>query len=312
VSGLQLGIALPQAGAVGPDGIVEIARAARAAGLASVWVSDHVVMPATTRARYPFAPSGSFHFPPTVPRGEALVTLAFAAAAAPGLQLGISALILPQRNPVLAAKQLATLDVLSGGGLLVALGAGWLEEEFVALDAPPFAERGAVLDEYVDLLRALWSGECVSFQGRYYQVDQIYALPRPVQRPAPPLWIGGHSRRALRRAARRGDGWHAAFLGPEAFGRAVEQLREEAARVGRPLDELTLSLRCRLAVQEAVDGPPDNELVGPPPVLAERLRAYERAGARHVVLTVGSSAEPPATILHHLERFATEVLPLLN
>jgi probable F420-dependent oxidoreductase len=311
MTNLRFGIALPQAGAIAPETVVAVARAARDAGLASLWVSDHVAMPAETRARYPFGRGGSFNFPPTVPRAEALTTLAFAAAAAPGLQIGISALILPQRNPVLAAKQLATLDVLSGGGLLVALGAGWLEEEFVALGAAPFAERGAVLDEYVDLLRALWTTECASFQGRYYQVDRVYLLPHPLQRPTPPLWIGGHSRAALRRAAARGDGWHAAFLGPAAFADAIERLAVEAADLGRPMADLTLSLRCRLAVRDAADPAPDGELVGPPAVLAERIRAYERAGARHIVLTVGSSAEPTAAILHHLERFATEVLPLV-
>ena len=154
MTSVRFGLALPQAGEVAPRAIARVAQAARDAGLASIWVSDHVVMPAETRSRYPFAPSGGgFHFPPTIPRAEALTTLAFAAAAAPGLQLGISALILPQRQPVLSAKQLATLDVLSDGGLLVALGASWLAEEFTALGAPPFAERGAVLGRVRRIMR---------------------------------------------------------------------------------------------------------------------------------------------------------------
>jgi len=309
---VEFGLQLPQSGAITPDGIAAVARAARDAGLASLWVSDHVVLPARTRSRYPFDPSGEFLFPPATPVGEALITLAYAAGAAPGLKIGVSVLILPQRNPVLAAKQLATLDVLSGGGLIVGVGAGWLEEEFVALQVPTFAERGAVLDEYVALLRTLWTGDCARFDGRYYQVHDVYARPQPLQRPAPPVWVGGHGRPSLRRAVRLGDGWHACFLGVAAFTAAVDRLGEEAARLGRPLGELTLSLRTRLAVLDTVDPAADDQLVGPPSLIAERIRAYEQAGASHLVLCVGSSAEPVSGILHHLERFTAEVLPLLR
>lgn len=306
---MEFGIQLPQSGAIAPESTAAVARAARDAGLSSLWVSDHVVLPSHTDSRYPFDPSGQFLFPPDTPVGESLITLAYAAAAAPGLKLGVSVLILPQRNPVLTAKQLATLDVLSGGGVILGIGAGWLAEEFRALDVDTFAARGAVLDEYMALLRALWSGERTTFSGRFYQVQDVFLRPRPRQRPAPPIWVGGHGRPSLRRAVRLGDGWHACNLGVAAFAEHVAALRAEAARQERSLDGLTLSSRVRLAVQDTPYG--DDQLVGPPALLAERIAAYARAGAAHLVLGVGHSAEPVPNILRQIDRFAAEVLPLL-
>jgi probable F420-dependent oxidoreductase len=207
------------------EAMVRVAKAADDAGLESLWTGEHVVLPD------PQAPPSPAH--PKTPFLDPSIALAHIAAHTKAIRLGTGIIILPQRNPVELAKELASLDRVSGGRLIFGLGAGYLEPEFRALGAN-FAERGAVTDEAIDVLRALWTQEQPQFQGRYYAFEGIDAHPRPLQRPHPPIVIGGMSRPAARRAVARGNGWYGFFTNPELTARSLAWIRESEAAGERP------------------------------------------------------------------------------
>jgi probable F420-dependent oxidoreductase len=200
---MRIGAKLPASGPL-HAGIVQHAAALERAGFDSLWVSDHIVMPRTIASRYPFAADGRATWPTDTPYLDALIALALAAAVTTRVRLGTAALVLPQRNPVLVAKQAASIDVASGGRLELGIGAGWLAEEFEALDVP-FARRGARMDEWISILRACWTGTPPAFTGEFYSLPEgVLCLPAPAHEI--PLLVGGHSAVAMRRARRVG-GW---------------------------------------------------------------------------------------------------------
>src|SRR5262245_32528607 len=207
-----------------PEAAVRIARAAEAAGFESVWTAEHVVLPD------PQAPPSPA--PPDAPFLDPAVALSFVAAHTTSLRLGTGIIILPQRNPVVLAKELASVDRLSKGRLLFGLGAGYLKPEFQALGAP-FADRGRRTDEYIEAILALWTQEKPEYKGEYVAFGGIQAQPRPVQKPHPPVIVGGMSPSGLRRAARYGNGWYGFALDLDATKRAVEGLRAAEQRFDR-------------------------------------------------------------------------------
>ncbi|MEY2438571.1 MAG: hypothetical protein QOF97_3407 [Acidimicrobiaceae bacterium] len=220
---MRFGIHLPQYGrAAGPEAITRAARQAEELGFTDVWVSDHLAVP--TGAPYP---------PPFL--YEPVIALTWAAAATSSVGLGTSVLVLPYRHPLHLAKELATLDRLSGGRLILGAAAGWLEAEFVALGVP-FNERGARTDEAIDAIRACWEQRPVEFAGPNVTLHDLQVLPQPDRRV--PIWIGGASRPALRRAVEKGDGWHGTFQSPDELAPTLRRLRE-----ARPEDSFTLSSR---------------------------------------------------------------------
>jgi probable F420-dependent oxidoreductase len=171
-------------------------------------MTDHVVLPDTKVPGYPYSESGSFYEEAPTERHEQLVGMAWIAAKTSRIRLVAAVLVVPHRPAVLAAKMLATLDVLSGGRLVVGIGAGWLKTEFDAVVTTPFPERGKVTDEYIDAFRVLWTEARPTFTGKYVKFDGIVLEPKPVQRPYPPIWVGGEGLAALRRAARVADAWY--------------------------------------------------------------------------------------------------------
>jgi probable F420-dependent oxidoreductase len=177
---------------------------------------------------------------------DPLVALTFLAAHTERVRLGTGIIIVPQRNPVVLAKELASLDVLSRGRLIFGIGVGYLEPEFRAIGAP-FEQRGAVTDEYVEAMQALWTQERPAFKGRFAAFDKVQAHPQPVQRGGPPIVVGGRSAAAFRRAVTRGHGWYGFGLDVEGAEKALTGLREAAARAPRPaaLGPLELSLTPR-------------------------------------------------------------------
>ena len=202
-------MALPQFGplARGPDvagGIARVATAADRLGYHLLWTAEHLIFPHEIRTPYPYG--ARFPFPVTDPMLEVVSTLSWVAAQTRRSRLSCSVMILPYRNPIVLAKELATLDVLSGGRLTIGVASGWLAEEFEMLGVP-FHERGARTDEYLDVLRALWTEERVTFRGRWVQLEDAAFFPKPVQKPHPPIWIGGGSARAFARIVRSGTGW---------------------------------------------------------------------------------------------------------
>jgi probable F420-dependent oxidoreductase len=220
-----------------PDALVAAARLAEDAGFDSVWAGEHIVLPDPQRPPSPMDPRD--------PALDSIVALTWAAAHTSTIRLATGILILPQRNPAVIAKQVATLDVLSGGRVMLGVGAGYLEPEFRALGTD-FATRGAVTDEYLDAIAALWYDDRPAYHGRFVDFAGIDAHPRPVQRPLP-IVVGGHSPAAYRRAVARAHGWYGYWLTPDDTAGCLEGLRAAAAQVERPdgLGRLEISVTPR-------------------------------------------------------------------
>jgi probable F420-dependent oxidoreductase len=285
---MRFGIALPNYGPSSqPEILVRLARQAEELNVDSIWVSDHLVAPVGVQSIYPYdrRPDARPGDMGVIERFcEPLITLAYLAGHTRRIRLGVSAYIMPYRNPVLTAKHVATLDTLSGGRLLLGIGTGWLREEFHALGVP-FTHRGRRTDEYLDVCKALWSGDEVQFDGRHYRLPRVRTGPRPAQHPHPPLWIAGNSRAAIERAARCGDGWHAIDLAPAEITPLIGFLRERVGAYGRAAAEVTVSLRKGVLVR---DEPPAvaRPLYGDRATIRHDLEAYRAAGVDYLVVNL--------------------------
>jgi probable F420-dependent oxidoreductase len=243
--GMRFGLFSMNSGAcVAPEATARVARAAEDAGFESLWAGEHVVLP---DPRVPPSP-----MEPLDPILDPVVALTYAAAHTRTVRLGTGIIILPQRNPLVLAKELASLDVLSGGRLIVGVGVGYLEPEFRALGAP-FAERGRRMDEYLDAMAAIWSADRPAYHGRHVNFEGVQARPRPVQQPSPPIVMGGHSPSAYRRAVQRAHGWYGFALDAARTEQALAGLREAAERYERPADlgSLEISVTPRGALDAA-------------------------------------------------------------
>jgi probable F420-dependent oxidoreductase len=232
-----------------PDGLVTLARGAEAAGFESVWTVEHVIYPEGYESAYPYDPSGRMAMDSGTPLPDPLLWLAFVAAASETLRLGTGILILPLRNPLVLAKELATLDHLSGGRVELGIGVGWLEEEFDALGVP-FARRGARTDEYIEVLRSLWDGDHASHDGEFLSFADVSSNPKPTNGRVP-IHVGGHSRAAAERAGRLGDGF---FPGTGEIGDLVDIVRQTAAAAGRDPEAVEITYG-----NEALVGPDAGE-----------------------------------------------------
>ncbi|HHY89266.1 MAG TPA: TIGR03619 family F420-dependent LLM class oxidoreductase [Chloroflexi bacterium] len=262
---MNFGVILPNFGpGASRMDLLDTALAAERLGFDSGWLTDHLALPQQDAERY-----GHIF--------EVLTTMGYLAASTQRLRLGISALVLPQRNPLEVGKQLTTLDVLSGGRVMVAAGVGWSEGEYRNL-GKDFSNRGERMDEAIRLLRTLWrGGRVISFRGKHYPFEKVVFSPGPVQSGGPTLWVAGESDRALRRAVNLGDGWHPNARSPQILREKLEKVAPMLA--GRPF---TVSLRMRVAVNR----PPKTErtLAGSPDEVADQLRAYQQAGMNYAVI----------------------------
>ena len=189
-----------------PELLTHLAQTAERVGVESLWAIEHVVIPVGYESTYPYDPSGKIPAPEQLPIPDPFVALAYAAAVTKTIRLATGIVILPQRHPLYVAKEVATLDVLSHGRMILGIGVGWLAEEFQALGIP-FAERGARTAEAVRALRSLWKDEAEPFEGKFYRWPKVESHPKPVQKPGVPIVVGGHTELAARRAARYGDGF---------------------------------------------------------------------------------------------------------
>jgi len=282
---MRIGVKLPHTGPVTGPSIPTRARELELAGFDSLWVSDHVVLPERIESWYPFDPKGKATWPTDTPYFEAVVALAAAAAVTDRVRLGTAALVLPQRNPVLLAKQAASVDALSGGRLVLGVGAGWLKEEFDAL-AMPFETRGPRMVEWIALLRDCWTGRPEGRTSEHYDLPpRTLVLPTPA-RPIP-LLVGGHSPTALRRAGRIGDGWLAQQslpdLDPAALAAEIGLIRAAAEKAGRDPDALDVVLRIVQAAGRADE-------------VARRLGELAKAGVHEVVVDVEDAAADHAVL----------------
>ena len=280
-------------------------------GFDSVWVSDHVVIPERMESTYPYGEPGSFTPANVGNCFEAITTLAFLAGRTSRVRLGVSVLVAPQRPPLLSAKQWATLDALASGRTILGVGTGWLREEFVALGAETFERRGKALDEAIRIFRTTWSQPGpVAFAGEVYRFAPLHADPKPARAGGPPIWIGGHGRRALRRAAELGDGWDGVRMGFEELRAALATLEELLGRANRRLGDLELAVTlAAFPPGTRPAGPPtDSDLVGSPAEMAERVRQYAALGIRHVLLHP-QPRDSAAAMAETMEFFAREVRP---
>lgn len=231
---MEVGVIIHNAGAkASPENLIKTAQWAEELGYHALWLTDHVVLKAEEEIKswYPYRVHGRWDYPPNTPWVDPLLTLAWAGAAAPTLKLGTSVLIVPLRNPILLAKQLASLDFLTGGRVILGAGAGWMKEEF-DLIGEDFANRGRRVIEMVQLMRALWTGDMVDFQGEFYQVSGYQMYPTPVYGTIPVVW-GGHSDASLRRVAKVGDGWHPTQITLDQLEAGVKKLRQYCEEAGR-------------------------------------------------------------------------------
>jgi probable F420-dependent oxidoreductase len=235
----------------GRDG-VRVAREGEALGYDYLTLSDHVVLPNLKVPGYPYSESGEFFGEGPQRRHEQLTAAAFIAANTSQIRLVLAVMVVPYRPAVLAAKMLATIDVLSRGRLTIGIGAGWLEAEFAAVAPTPFAARGAVTDEYIRAFRALWTDDAPGYDGDWVKIDEILFEPKPIQRPCPPIWVGGESGPALRRAARLGDAWypigsnnrHLLDTLPR-YRAGIARLRRFTTEAGRGPEEVALTYRVK-------------------------------------------------------------------
>src|SRR4051794_28332485 len=206
---MQIGFNLPVSGPMAePATMMRMAQLGESLGFDYLTLTDHLVLPDTSVPGYPYSESGAFYSPDPGHRHEQLTAATWVAAKTERIRIVLAVLVVPHRPAVLAAKMLATIDVLSGGRLTVGIGAGWLQAEIEAVATTPFAERGAVTDEYLDAFRTLWTEETPVVEGKYTRYRGLVFDPKPLQKPYPPLWVGGESGPSMRRAARLGDAWY--------------------------------------------------------------------------------------------------------
>ena len=257
------------------DHILAVAQAAEASGFTSVWASDHILV-GSGYPRY-----GTLY--------EALATLAWVAAKTTRIRVGTSILVLPMRHALLAAKQIATIDDLSGGRVVVGVGAGWIKGEFETVGAD-FSHRGRVLDESIRAMRTLWTADRPSFAGEYYRFDDTLFFPKPAQPGGPPVWIGGNSDAALRRTAELGDAWHADEVPPDEFQGRVASLNAQAAKAGRRVNatiRYTVDMNVAAggrAVSGAVSGDgPATDMKGSADAMRAYVARYRSLGATDFV-----------------------------
>ncbi len=224
-----------------PELLALIGREAEARGIGTIWVGEHVVLFDEYRSRYPYSADGKLPAPPDSGLLEPLNTLSYLAAHTTTVRLGTAMLLLPQRNPVYTAKEMATLDWLSGGRAELGVGVGWLEEEFDAVNVP-WPARGRRTDEYLEVLRTLWCDERSEYEGEFYSLPRCSMFPKPVQEPHPPIHVGGESEAALVRTARAGQGWHTFNRKPADLAAPLARLDELLADQGRSRSELTVTV----------------------------------------------------------------------
>ncbi len=306
--GLHLAVSDP---GVKPEHLMDFVRRAEELGFFCVTVPDHIVIPRNISSPYPYTLDKRYtrrhHL-------EQITAMAFLAGATRRIRLVASVMIAPYRHPVVVAKMLATLDFLSHGRVILGLGVGWMKEEFQLVGAPRFEDRGRVTDEYIRAFKELWTKENPAFHGTYCNFSDLAFLPKPVQKPHIPIWIGGHSDQALRRAAELGDGWHpigavpTVPLEPEELERRLERLAEYARAAGRNPKEIRVAFKASLFDPGTeIRAGQRRRFTGNAEQIASDVRGYQKAGVDCLILDVRTP--DPAQSLERLDWLAQEVLP---
>jgi probable F420-dependent oxidoreductase len=309
---VRIGVSLPNVGIEhGKDTLLPVAQAAERLGFDSVWAAHHVVMSYDRSSQYPYQRSGTeIAMTPGMQWLDPLVTLSLIAGATVRVGLGTSVFVVPYRDPVTLASEVAALDVLSEGRFTLGVGAGWMREEFEAIGVPA-TERGARTDEHIQVLKTLWTEDPASFRGRFTSFDDIVLATRPRTEGGPPIWVGGNTEPGLRRALRLGDGWHGFEVFPEEIPDIKRHLERLGEEVGRDPAELELSVARGLVPpgREGESFIPDRRMLGgSADKIVEELGRYAEAGVALVLIQVSL---PAPLVPDALEWVAAEVLPRL-
>jgi len=315
---MKYGFTLPGRGHLAtPERLGIIARKGEEFGFDTLLTGDHILVPKNISSVYPYTEGGEFPGSGSGESMEQITLLSYIAGQTSKIRLVTSVLIVPHRNPLIAAKSLATLDLLSGGRLVVGVGVGWMREEFQALGLPPFEERGAVTDEYIRAFKVLWTEDDPHFQGKYISFDDISFLPKPVQKPHPPIWVGGESRPALRRTAELADGWYP--LGsnptfpmgtPEQLKAGMERLAGYAEHFGRdPSTIETIYRTHQFELLKQAAGPDRLPFVGDADQIAGDIRQYQDMGVTSMIWDFLRQTDDLDSMLGLMEDFSTQVWP---
>ncbi|PKB81722.1 MAG: hypothetical protein BZY88_05950 [SAR202 cluster bacterium Io17-Chloro-G9] len=292
---MKIGVSLGNnQGAEDVQSILKLGARAEELGFDSVWVSEHVF-----NVSYVYERLGSR------PYYEPLAMLSYLAATTSRVGLGTSVLVLPYHNPIRLAKTAATLDVMSGGRLLLGVGVGVIEQELEAMGSA-HSERGAITDEAMAVMKELWTQEDPSFQGRYTSFSGMKFSPKPLQKPHIPFLIGGVSRAAIRRAVRHGNGWHPTALPPEELSEGIRYLGERAQAAGRALSEVPVSVS--IPIGEGRTG--RFSLGRDPAEMLQKAHTYESLGVDRMVISPGTG--DPQEMTAAMEMLAREVLPAFH
>lgn len=294
---MKFGACIPHYGVpMSKKAIADFCKLAERLNFDSIWTTDHIAV----NKRYA-DPYGSIL--------ESLMTLSYVAAHTEYVELGTSIIVLPMRNPVIFAKQTATLDQLSDGRLILGVGAGWMEDEFATLEFN-FHDRGKIMSEQIRILRILWTEDQPEFNGHFFKFSDIVFLPKPVQETGPQLWIGGSSLSALKRVARLGDGWHPVGLSPKEFAQGKEKLNS-IVKSGR---KITMSVRVPVKISSSAkttytmsSGDQAYMVGGVREAVVREIEAFEHAGLDHLVCYFGN--EPYEQVAAQTTLFAEEIMP---
>src|SRR3954464_2356275 len=313
---MQFGFGAPVSGPLsGPRDLARIASGGEAIGYDYCTISDHIAIPRELEAKYPYSDTGEFPGRAGGDRHEQLTAVAFVAAKTSKLRLVTSVTVVPHRPPVLTAKIIATIDVLSEGGFTGGIGVGWCREEFEAIGTEPFNERGAVTDETIAVCRELWTNENPSFSGKYAEFSNIFFQPRPVQKRVP-IWVGGESGPAMRRTAKLGDAWYPTRTNPKfpldtlkRFQGGIERLHKRARDAER--DRKTIGLAYRFSqfgpgIPERADNGERRLGSGDNAAIAGDLRALRDLGVIAVDFSFGGDTAD--AVIDNMRRFREDVL----
>ena len=278
---MDWGVHLPHLGRdVGRDSLINFAQTAESLGMHSAWVSDHVCWPAVFDSKYPYSSDGSFPAPVGLGWLDPIGTLMFVAACTEKLRLGFTVLILPYRPPVATAKQLATIDVVSEGRLILGVGVGWMREEAEVLGMP-WDNRGKRSDEQLEIFERLFRDETPSFHGEFYSFPEVRFEPKPIQQPVP-VWVGGNTKAAFQRTARFGEGFHAAFEPLSKVEEEWNQIKVECENLGRDPGEITLSLRMFLDPNEMMEAA--KSIGGSADQMVDTIGRVQDIGVSHILV----------------------------
>lgn len=311
---MKLGVFLPVSGkAAGPEVLTEAAQQAEHLGYDSVWAAERIVQPWEMTTSYPYKADSQWFVKPDVPFLEPLTCLTYLAAVTKKVQLGISVAVLPYRHPLFFGRIFTSIDKLSNGRFILGAGIGWMEEEFKALGVD-FHKRGAMGNEFLDILNTLWKSDRPEYHGKHYDFAPVNISPRPVQQPRFPVWTGGESPAAQKRAAKYADSWFSYFvkITAEDMAKKFAEVQEIAKTVGRDPQLAPVGLSCCRPIEiteKPVEQTPDT-LEGTPEQLIAALKKFKDIGVQHMALQFMVGRWPERKV--KIDRFAKEVMPALK